>query len=75
MLGYWLLQTVALAVAAVDLVRSPFEWRKTEHGLADRPRTWHAERPAPVRTIRWGGDVVSPPPANSAHPQTAARRE
>ncbi len=32
--AYWLLQTIAAWWAMVDLVRDPFHWHKTDHGLA-----------------------------------------
>ncbi len=32
--AYWLLQTVAAWWALVDLLRNPFDWLKTDHGLA-----------------------------------------
>lgn len=31
---YWLLMSGALSVAVIELVRKPFHWRKTRHGLA-----------------------------------------
>lgn len=33
--GYWALQSLAMAHAVVRLVRQPFAWDKTPHGLAD----------------------------------------
>lgn len=36
---YWLAQSLAFYAAVVDLVRRPHRWRKTEHGLARRPRS------------------------------------
>lgn len=34
---YWVLQSVAVWRALFDLVRDPYRWDKTEHGLAHRP--------------------------------------
>ncbi|MEW6257329.1 MAG: glycosyltransferase [Pseudomonadota bacterium] len=36
---YWILQSVAVWRALIDLVRDPYRWDKTEHGLAQRPAT------------------------------------
>lgn len=33
--GYWALQSLAMAHAVIRLVRQPFAWDKTPHGLAD----------------------------------------
>ncbi len=38
---YWLLMGAAVIVALYDLVHRPHHWRKTEHGLAIRPRRIH----------------------------------
>jgi cellulose synthase/poly-beta-1,6-N-acetylglucosamine synthase-like glycosyltransferase len=43
--GYWALQSLAMAHAVVRLVRQPFAWDKTPHGLADV--AVHA-RPSPL---------------------------
>ncbi|MEP9379532.1 glycosyltransferase [Aquabacter sp. CN5-332] len=37
--AYWLLQSVAIWRALVDLVVDPYRWDKTEHGLARRRQT------------------------------------
>ncbi|MCC2097922.1 MAG: glycosyltransferase, partial [Hyphomicrobiales bacterium] len=35
--AYWLLQTIAAWWALADLLRDPFHWHKTEHGLTGTP--------------------------------------
>lgn len=49
---YWLLLTPALVLALVDLARDPTHWRKTDHGLADRPEDARAPRPGGIAARR-----------------------
>ncbi|WP_127090574.1 glycosyltransferase [Aquabacter cavernae] len=55
--AYWLLQSLAVWCALVDLVRDPHRWDKTEHGVA---RTLS---PAPVRAA--SSDPPPPRPAGA----------
>ena len=57
---YWLLHAAALVLALVDLARDPTHWRKTEHGVAERPappqpRAWVA------RTVPWERSGIGSP--------------
>lgn len=53
---YWLLQTVAAWWALADLLRNPFHWLKTEHGLA---RTSRRAQKDPLRRLVQSGDYDS----------------
>ncbi|MDJ0932917.1 hypothetical protein [Breoghania sp.] len=48
---YWLMMSVAFAVAVVELVWRPYHWRKTQHGVAKARKSegkWS-------RWMRWSG--------------------
>jgi hypothetical protein len=72
--AYWLLQTVALAGACIDLVRSPARWHKTAHGLVERPLQNPApSQPAPQESTARDETAYPPAAANAPAEPDAAR--
>lgn len=72
---YWLLQTGALALAAAELVRSPSRWRKTPHGLVERPNVVPSARQRRLVRTAPLAEAVQPNPANAQRKPAAARWE
>ena len=48
---YWLLSAIAFVLALIDLIRRPYFWAKTEHGIGKRnaPVQLRSKRPARMR--------------------------
>jgi hypothetical protein len=45
---YWVLHSIAAWRALVQLVRSPFHWEKTPHGIVHGPYGDHADAELPA---------------------------
>ena len=46
---YWLLSALAFILALIDLIRRPYFWAKTEHGIAKRDAPVQLRRKRPAR--------------------------
>ncbi|MFN3353662.1 MAG: glycosyltransferase family 2 protein [Brevundimonas sp.] len=74
--AYWILQSLALGHAVVRLVRAPFAWDKTHHGLED---IRVHERTPPLDATRASGQSAGDGPRlrharNARHPALARLR-
>ena len=51
---YWMLLSIAAWRALIQLIRDPYRWEKTEHGLARSSRLAPRPHPAPARNTSAG---------------------
>jgi hypothetical protein len=62
---HWLLLSLAAWRALYQLIRDPYRWEKTEHGLAKTSRLAEEPGTATVRT-RFRNSGANPPPSPRA---------